>query len=123
MFIDEACALQKRFNCPKKINGNAGFGFTRRRANIRHLATKTTNALTENDFNAIGRITKQRVTQTSSDYRSTLSNHVECVHAAVTCMIPCVNVLRKDKFVIFALVLVILRKCASKRIGGRQLTP
>ena len=28
-------------------------------------------------------------------------------------MIPCVNVLRKDNFVIFAVVLVILRKCAS----------
>ena len=33
---------------------------------------KTTNALTKNDFNAIGRIAKQPVTQTSSDYRSTL---------------------------------------------------
>ena len=35
---------------------------------------KTTNALTENDFNAIGRIAKQFVTQTLSGYRSTLSN-------------------------------------------------
>ena len=35
---------------------------------------KTTNALTENDFNAIGRTAKQPVTQTSSGYRSTLSN-------------------------------------------------
>ena len=35
---------------------------------------KTTNTLTENDFNAIGRIAKQPVTQTSSGYRSTLSN-------------------------------------------------
>ena len=35
---------------------------------------KTTNALTENDFNAIERIAKQPVTQTSSGYRSTLSN-------------------------------------------------
>ena len=84
---------------------------------------KTTNALTENDFNAIGRIAKQPVTQTSSVHRSTLSIRVEYVHAAVTCMIPCVNVLRKDNFIVFAVVLVILRKCASKRIGGRQLTP
>ena len=37
---------------------------------------KTTNALTKNDFNAIGRIAKQSVTQTSSGYRSTLSNQV-----------------------------------------------
>ena len=37
---------------------------------------KTINALTENDFNAIGRIAKQPVpvTQTSSGYRLTLSN-------------------------------------------------
>ena len=35
---------------------------------------KTINALTENDFNAIKRIAKQPVTQTSSGYRSTLSN-------------------------------------------------
>ena len=35
---------------------------------------KTTNALTENDFNAIEQIAKQPVTQTSSSYRSTLSN-------------------------------------------------
>ena len=35
---------------------------------------KTTNALTENDFNAIGRIAKQPVTQISSGYRSTLLN-------------------------------------------------
>ena len=80
--------------------------------------------LTENNFNAIGRIAKQTVTQISSGYRSTLSNQgLIFIHAAVTCMIPCVNVLRKDNFVIFAVVLVILRKCALKRIGGRQLTP
>ena len=33
---------------------------------------KTNNALTENDFNAIGRIAKQSVAQPSSGYRSTL---------------------------------------------------
>ena len=27
----------KRFNCPNKINGSAGFGFTCGRANIRNL--------------------------------------------------------------------------------------
>ena len=35
---------------------------------------KTTKALTENGFNAIGRIAKQSVKQTSSGYRSTLLN-------------------------------------------------
>ena len=35
---------------------------------------KTTNALTENDFNAIGRVAKQPLTQTSNGYRSTLLN-------------------------------------------------
>ena len=35
---------------------------------------KTTDALNENDFNAIGRVAKQPVTQTSNGYRSTLSN-------------------------------------------------
>ena len=35
---------------------------------------KTTNALIENDFNAIGQIAKQAVAQSSNGYRSTLSN-------------------------------------------------
>ena len=38
------------------------------------LLQKTTIALTENDFDAIGRFAKQPVTQTSSGYRSTLSH-------------------------------------------------
>ena len=37
---------------------------------------KTTNALTENNFNAIGRMAKQSVTKTSSGYPSALSNQV-----------------------------------------------
>ena len=71
MFINKVCASHKRFNCPKKI-----IGFTSPRANIRNLDAlqKTTNALTENAFNAIGLIAKQPVTQTSSGHRSTLSN-------------------------------------------------
>ena len=52
---------------------------------------KTANALAENDFNAIGRIAKQSLPQHSSNYRSTLSNKCRIVHAAVTCMISCVN--------------------------------
>ena len=76
MFIDEACASHKRLNCQRKLMEVPDLDLP---AAVRILDTydllqKTTNALTENDFNAIGRIAKQPVTQTSSGYRSTLSN-------------------------------------------------
>ena len=50
------------------------------------LYKKTTNSSTINDFNAIGRIAKQSVTQTSNGYQSTLLNQSRmctrcgCVH-------------------------------------------
>ena len=81
---------------------------------------KTTNALIENDFNVIGQIAKQPVTQTSSGYRSILSNQgricTRCGYMHDSFRIcPA-----KEQLCNFAFVLIILRKCASKRIGGRQ---
>ena len=76
---------------------------------------KATNALAENDFNAIGQIAKQQWHNIPVIIDQLYQISVEFVHAAVTSIISCVNVLQKDNFVSFAIVLDIMKKCAVEK--------
>ena len=76
MFIDETWASQSDPIAQRKLMEVPDLDLP---AAVRILDTydllqKTIIALTKNNFNAIGRIAKQPVTQASSGYRSTLSN-------------------------------------------------